>query len=710
MAGLRAHHLPVEFSADGLAMRCHPRFREYLQQRLRARDVAAVRELRRRHGELLASEGRHDDAVGELLEARDLDGAERSGELAMPGVLRRRDFGVAARWLEAFRPEAVRRSEPLTYAELIVAMEHEEFVAGEGAADRLLAMSRTRAAGSGLDPNVAGAVSMCYVHVNRLDEAHQVIGELAPGLERDVWQFQLGVAMADDPHHYRERPEHQAFHGFLARLDLYQGRLQSVLEPSAKPWAAARSSRIEALRAVGRLDEALALLQETSESGWTASRVRQYGEIMADLKRPAEAYAAARQGRELIARSGALPAMLHHLFEAMLALRLRRDTALAAEALARVESDPTARRRLRTLEQIELWHGLMGLLDDDAARAAEHLRAAVDLMVRWDRLLLLPTAAIYLAEAEWRLDDEAAADAAADQALWAARRQGSDHLLLQALREFPSVVSRRLDAEAGTDSDWHGIGRTLMTEGLLSGAGLVPHVHVREFGAPVIVVDGREVQPKLTRSVELLAYLAAHDGPVTRGELLDELFGGRADDSARSYLRQAVNRLREVLPPDAPLAVDGAEIGWADEHLTSESIRFRSDVQQALHAQGRTRLDALVEALEVFERGEFLPGARSRWADERREDLRALAIDARLNAAEAAFDLGELEQAEEQVQRVLREDAYRESAWRLSMRIAGALGHDDRVIARFRGCQKALAELATAPAASTRQLLEQLRR
>jgi DNA-binding SARP family transcriptional activator len=147
-----------------------------------------------------------------------------------------------------------------------------------------------------------------------------------------------------------------------------------------------------------------------------------------------------------------------------------------------------------------------------------------------------------------------------------------------------------------------------------------------------------------------------------------------------------------------------------DEHLTSDSIRFRSEAQQALHVQGRARLDALVHALEVVERGEYLPGARSLWADERREQLREAANDARLAAADAAFALGELEQAEDQVHRVLRDDAYRESAWRLSMRIAGALGHDDRVIARFRSCQAALAELATEPALSTRQLLEQLRR
>jgi hypothetical protein len=409
---------------------------------------------------------------------------------------------------------------------------------------------------SGLDPGVAGAAALCYLHLRRIDDSFDVISRLEPGPEREAWRFAMGVALDDDPHHYRDRPDDRdAAHGFLARLDVYQGRFGQLLQPLATPWAAALSSRVEALRAVGRLDDALALLNESAVGGWTASRVRQYGEIMADLNRPAEAYAAARQGRELLARSGALSTMLHYLFEAMLALRLRRDTALAAKALAKVESDPTARRRLRVVEQIELWHGLMGLLDNDAATAAVHLRDAVALMVKWDRLFFLPIAGVYLAEAEWRLGDDEAADAAADLALHAAREQQSNHLLLQVLREFPVVVSRRLDAVAGTDSAWNGIGRTLMSEGLIGGAGLLPRVHVGEFGTPAILVDGTAVQPKLTKSTELLAYLAAHDGRASREDLLDDLFDGRADDSARAYVRQALNRLREVLPDDAPLNV-----------------------------------------------------------------------------------------------------------------------------------------------------------
>jgi DNA-binding SARP family transcriptional activator len=59
---------------------------------------------------------------------------------------------------------------------------------------------------------------------------------------------------------------------------------------------------------------------------------------------------------------------------------------------------------------------------------------------------------------------------------------------------------------------------------------------------------------------------------------------------------------------------------------------------------------------------------------------------------------------------VLGADASREAAWRLLMRLANALGDQDRVIRAYRACEQALAAVGARPAASTRELLEHLRR
>ncbi|WP_260502553.1 BTAD domain-containing putative transcriptional regulator [Rhodococcus aetherivorans] len=58
----------------------------------------------------------------------------------------------------------------------------------------------------------------------------------------------------------------------------------------------------------------------------------------------------------------------------------------------------------------------------------------------------------------------------------------------------------------------------------------------------------------------------------------------------------------------------------------------------------------------------------------------------------------------------MTEDPFRESMWRLKMRLADATGDTDRIITAYRACERALAQLGTRPAVSTRRLLDDLRR
>ncbi len=98
---------------------------------------------------------------------------------------------------------------------------------------------------------------------------------------------------------------------------------------------------------------------------------------------------------------------------------------------------------------------------------------------------------------------------------WRSRRRrehGSNHHLLQALADFPAVVARRLDAEAGADSRWHELGRALMARGVAIDLRARATIRLAEFGAARIEVDGREVRPRIAKSVALLAYLAAAPG------------------------------------------------------------------------------------------------------------------------------------------------------------------------------------------------------
>src|SRR3954454_7008170 len=156
---------------------------------------------------------------------------------------------------------------------------------------------------------------------------------------------------------------------------------------------------------------------------------------------------------------------MNALAEARPALRVDRDPAAARAALDRPEIRRVIAGFRYISEVADTWYTLALLLEGDDAEALMRLRRAVEGMRSGGRELELPTAAVYLAEAEWRAGDEEAADKAADLALDAARRQGSNHLLLQALADFPAVASRRIDAEAGADSPWHELGRALIAQG-----------------------------------------------------------------------------------------------------------------------------------------------------------------------------------------------------------------------------------------------------
>jgi DNA-binding SARP family transcriptional activator len=333
-------------------------------------------------------------------------------------------------------------------------------------------------------------------------------------------------------------------------------------------------------------------------------------------------------------------------------------------------------------------------------------------MLASDRIIELPSAAVYLAEAEWRAGDEDAADRAADLALAAAAQQGSNHILLQALADFPAVVARRIDAEPLGGSPWHELGRALAAQGVAVGPQLGAVIELHEFGRRAITVDGVEVRPRIAKAYELLATLAASPTrTVGREELLEGLFDGRADESARAYLRQAVHRLREVLPPGVALTADANGAAFSEGVVvSSQSARFEALLAEAARLRGEERLRATTDALALVDAGEYLPGARSAWVDARREHLAELAADARLAAAELHFALGRYGEAGALVAAVLAHDPYREAAWRLQMRLAGAVGDEDRVIAAYRRCEQALDRLGTAPSSTTRRLLDALRR
>ena len=235
-------------------------------------------------------------------------------------------------------------------------------------------------------------------------------------------------------------------------------------------------------------------------------------EVLIDAGLRDDATAALAEGARLAATSGSLALQGHvALAEAKLALHLDRDPVAARAALERPECRQARLGFAFTAEVAESRLGHACLLEGDPEGALVHLRRAVEGMRASGRGLELPGAAVLLADAEWQVGNEDAADAAADIALAAATQQGSNHLLLRTLAEFPAVLSRRLDAEPSGDSAWHELGRALIaqSQGTAWRSGAGAPVVLREFGAAEIEVDGRVTRAKIAKSYALLAYLCA---------------------------------------------------------------------------------------------------------------------------------------------------------------------------------------------------------
>jgi DNA-binding SARP family transcriptional activator len=626
-------------------------------------------------------------------------------------------LAVAERWLHALSG-AGPDGGALSAAEIMLAIGREQYGRGARVADRLQADGNRERLARASSP-AASMMAWCYWHGGRIADARAVIDGAAESPEIQAIRYLLALVDGESTGGAALCPALSGgpLDALVMRVHYAHGRLPRLAATPASRWAAAVSApwRISSLRATGHTEQALELYEAQGAGSWAAVWLHAIVgvEILIDLRRTGEARRALLRARELIAASESqIYDLLSLVMEAKLELRLCRDAGAARAVLGALERRPAAREYGFIAEQVDTWTGYADLMQGDVAAARVRLRAAVARMLAGDRILELPTAAVYLAEAEWRGDDEDAADRAADLALAAAAKHASNHLFLQALADFPAVVARRIDAEPAAPSPWHDLGRALQAQGVAVDPRIGSLIELDEFGTKALAVNGAVVRPRIAKAYEVLAYLASCPGQcASRDDVLDALFDGRADASARSYLRQAFHRLREVLPEGVELTVDSARVALGEGTvIRSESTRVEGLLAQAARLQGEERLTATLEALELMERGDYLPGVRTVWAQERRRHLGAVAADARFEAAELAFAAGRYGDAERLVAAVLRDDPYREAAWRLQMRLASAVGDEDRVIGAFRGCERALGELGTQPAGATRHLLDALRR
>lgn len=715
LESLRRQHLPASWEPEGPAMLCHSRFREYLLELLHRCDADTVRRQRRRHGDLLLAWGQLEEATEEFFAAGATDEALATADLSIEGVIDRLDLDVAGRWLDRVPPDELARHPGLLTGQLMLALGREEYGRGHAPAVALLEGPHA----DELPVRTLSLMAWCLWVAGDPERAREVEARMPPGPERRIIRYQQTSGNNDATPERETPPEPTGtpLDAILMRTSYITGRLRAVRDAPPMRWSSAVIApwRADAARAMGRLDQAHDDVRAALAADFVSPRVEGIvlPHVLADLGRVDDALATLLEARPRGGQSGSVIWEFQSLLlEAWIRLRYDVDREHATAVLAGLAARPEMTHYAFLAEELLALTGLALLLAGDRdADARRKLDEAVDSMVTGCRILTLPASAVWLAEACWRLGDEEASDAAADLALDAAQRQGAQHTLLQALSDFPAVLVRRLDAEPTADSPWHDLGRVLAARSVALDRPLDHQVRFHDLGAPRVVVDGEVVRPKITKSLEILAYLAeAEDHCARRDDLMQAVFDGRSDHSARTYLRQALHKLRELLPAGTELMLDGDRVELAGVTIVTDSARFQRMLDEAARLGDSERLEALEAALKLYETGEYLAGRDSNWIDQRRGELEGRATDARFAVAELLFARSDLGAAQAHLDAALSADPYRERTWRLAMRVAAAYGDDDRVVSVFRRCERALAELGIAPAPSTHRLLDDLRR
>lgn len=717
MASLRHRHLPVTWPDDRTLI-VSPQLRDHLQKLLDQQDRGELKRLHLRYARLLVSRGEQEEAVHALLGVGAVDEAWAQAAELLPHLIERMDFGPAARWLDELQTSARSLSPQIGGIVLRVAFALEQ--AGRGVELFTRHGRRWIAELAAGDQDGSGEalvlLTWCLWHAGRTADAEQVADLLPPGRNRDIAFTMIALSRDVPP------PAFPAFattlsgplDGLLLRLAFLRGRLADLDDAgSYGPWRSVLGVPwvIAGLRATGRIEQAMALYEahrDDPQPLWLHSL--DAVELMLDLGRGEDAWQALQRGRELVATTGSqIYRVQLQLMEAKVCLRLHHDPEAAHRALDEAEaSGASGHAFIRELAW--LWRGLAFLLRHRDAEARDVLQLCVQSMRHADRTLEIPTAACYLAEAQWRLGEEDASDESAALAISVAEERGSVHLLLTALSDVPAVAVRGADTEPSRLTRWRELTASLANGRRITAAGRIPRLVLEDFGEPELRLDGETVTLRLRKSVELLAYLlASPDHEAGRQELMDALFDSHNEAAERSYLRQALYRLRGVLPDDLSPTLRGDRFCLPRPELVSSSAaEVLAAFAQADH-QEEARMDTLTAALARTERGRYLNGLSGDWVEARRAELDEWILRARLDLAKAAFRLSRYREAIANADIVLRLDPYREQAWLLRLTLAQASGNDDHVLALYQRYVATMRELAVPPSAEMHRLVTRLR-
>ena len=231
------------------------------------------------------------------------------------------------------------------------------------------------------------------------------------------------------------------------------------------------------------------------------------------------------------------------------------------------------------------------------------------------------------------------------------------------------------------------------------------------LGSPKILLDDAPLTLSRRKSRALVYYLAAHQGPVSREQLLGLFWPDLDRPAAQQTLRTTLHGLRQAL--GAALSADDGALALAPE-VAVDSHAFEAGLATP-HGAAPPEAATLILTLDLYQ-GDFLEGfslpdsaAFEDWVAAERERLRRLAVRGLSMLARDYEAQGDYMLALTTVDRALAFDALQEDLQREALRLHFLAGDRTGAIRRYAHLRQLLdEEMGVLPMAETRALYDSI--
>ena len=229
------------------------------------------------------------------------------------------------------------------------------------------------------------------------------------------------------------------------------------------------------------------------------------------------------------------------------------------------------------------------------------------------------------------------------------------------------------------------------------------------LGTPALNLDGHPLAVTRRKSRAVLYYLAAHERPLTRDQLLTLFWPDLDRAAAQQTLRTTLHGLRKAL--GSALVSDEDTLGFSTD--TAIDVRHFESALQAARPTSTRSVQLLTTTLQLY-RADFLAGftlpdapAFDDWAAIEREHYRRLAVRGWSTLSRLHEDNGDHSAALESLERALAFDPLQEDLQRTAMRLHYLAGDRAAAIRRYDTLRKLLdEEMGVPPMAETRTVYD----